>query len=151
MVSLDLIKKLREETAAPLLECRRALEETGGDLKKAQELLRAWAQGKMEKREERPVSQGVVVAYTHHNGKVGVLVELLAETDFVARNDDFKKLAYELALQTASMNPQSVEELLAQEYIREPNRKVEDLVNEAAGKFGENIKVSRLARFEVGK
>lgn len=151
MVDIDTIKRLREENQAPLLECRRALAEAGGDLMKARELLRAWAVGKMEKREERPVSQGVVAAYTHHNGKVGALVELLAETDFVARNEEFKKLAYELALQVASMNPQSVKELLAQEYIREPGRKVGDLVKEVAGKFGENIKVSRLARFEVGK
>lgn len=151
MVSLELIKKLREETAAPLLECRRALEETEGDLKKAKELLRSWAQGKMEKREARTTSQGVVVAYIHHSGKVGALVELLSETDFVARNEEFKKLAQELALQAASMNPRSVEELLAQEYIREPGRKVGDLVKEVAGKFGENVKVSKLVRFEVGK
>lgn len=151
MVSLELIKQLRGETTAPLLECRRALEKTDGDLKKAKGLLRAWAEGKMAKREARTVSEGAVVSYTHHSGKIGVLVELLAETDFVARNEEFKKLAYELALQVASMNPQSVEELLAQEYIREPGRKVGELVKEAAGNFGENIKVSRLVRFEVGK
>lgn len=151
MIDIEVIKQLREETAAPLLECRRALEETEGDLSAAKKLLRAWAEGKLEKREERPTLQGAVVAYVHHSGRVGALVELLAETDFVARNEEFRQLAYELAMQTASMNPRSVDELLRQEYIREPGRKVDDLVKEVAGKFGENIKVSRLARFEIGK
>lgn len=151
MIPIELIKKLREETAAPLLECRKALELAEGDLSKARENLKAWAAGKVEKLEAREVKEGAVVAYIHPGNKVGALLELSSETDFVARNEEFRKLAMEIAMQVASMNPQNTAELTEQDYIRDPGRKINDLVKEVSAKFGEKITVARFVRFAVGK
>lgn len=149
MIAIDQLKKLREKTAAGVMDCRKALEEAKGDEKKAEELLRSWAAEKAEKKKDRATSAGLVESYVHA-GKVGVLVELLCETDFVARTEDFKNLAHELALQIASMDPKDVPSLLAQEYIRDPKMTIEKLVKETIGKLGENITVSRFSRLQLG-
>lgn len=151
MSTIAQIKKLREKTGAGIMDCRRALEETKGDEKKAEALLAKWGIEKSEKKIGRETKAGIVDSYVHPGGKVGVLVELLCETDFVARTDDFKNLAHELCLQIASMNPKDVKALLAQEYIRDPGLTIERLVKQVIGKLGENITVARFIRFQLGE
>lgn len=148
-ITLDQIKKLREETGAPVLECRQCLDECQGDEKKALDQLKQKGLARAAKKSAREVKTGMVESYTH-NGRVGVLVEVLCETDFVARNEAFQKLVHELVLQIASMNPKDVEELLNQEYIRDPQKKVGDLVKEVIAKTGENVVVNRFHRLELG-
>lgn len=145
------IKKLRDLTGAGIMECRSALEETKGDLKKAEGLLKKQLQAKAAKKEGRKTAEGLIESYIHANGKVGCLVELLCETDFVARTPDFKNLAHEICLQIASMNPKDVKELLGQAYIRDPKVTINDLVKELSGKLGENVQIKRFTRFEVGE
>jgi elongation factor Ts len=151
MAQLDLkaIKKLREETSASIADCRRALEEAKGDEKKALEWLKKRAGEIAAKKADRETGQGLVEAYIHGGGKVGVLVELLCETDFVAKTDEFKQLAKEVAMQVAAMNPKDVEELLKQDYIRDSSLTIEQLVKNAIGKIGENITVKKFVRFEI--
>ncbi len=149
-ITLDQIKKLREQTSAPIMECRIALEKYEGDEKKAIEWLRAKGLERADKKASREVKAGLVESYTHTTGKVGVLVEVACETDFVARNEQFRNLCHELVLQIASMEPKNVKELLGQEYIRDPQKKVGDLVKETIGKLGENIVIRRFERFELG-
>jgi len=148
-ITIDQIKKLRDETGAPVLECRQCLDECEGDEKKALGRLRQKGLDRVSKKSAREVKTGIVESYTH-NGRVGVLVEVLCETDFVARNEAFQKLVHELALQIASMNPKNVEELLKQEYIRDPQKKVEELVKEVIAKTGENVIIGRFHRLELG-
>jgi elongation factor Ts len=151
MANIDLktLKKLRDETAASIADCRRALDESEGDYKKALEWLKKRSVEKAEKKAGRETGEGLVEAYIHQGGKVGVLVELLCETDFVAKTDDFKQLAKELALQVAAMNPEDVDTLLKQDYIRDTSVTMEKLVKGAIGKLGENIIVKRFVRFEI--
>lgn len=149
-ISIEQVKKLRQATSAPIIECKSALEEAGGDFSEARQILRKKGMARADKKAGRGTLAGLVEAYVHNTGKVGAMVELACETDFVARTDEFKKLAHELAMQVASMNPKDVKELLAQEYIREPDKKVEDLMKEAIGKIGENIVVRRFERYQLG-
>lgn len=150
-MDLESLKKLRAETSASVSDCRRALEESNGDYKKALEWLRKRSAAIAEKKAERATGEGLVEAYIHAGGKVGVLVELLCETDFVARTDEFKHLAKELGMQIAAMNPENVDALLKQEYIRDSSQKIEDLVKNAIGKIGENITIKRFQRFAIGE
>lgn len=145
------IKKLREETGAGIMDCKKALEESKGDYQKAQEWLKAKGLKKAESRSEREVKSGVVEVYSHCEGQVVGLVELLSETDFVARNEEFKKLAHELAMQVAAMNPKNVADLMEQNYIRDEAVKIGDLLKDLIAKTGENIVVRRIARFELGE
>ncbi len=150
-ITIDQVKKLREETGAPIMECRIALEKYEGSEKKAKEWLKAKGLEKADKKSQRKVGAGLVEAYTHTDGKIGVLVEVLCETDFVARNEDFKNFVHELALQVAAMNPKNIEELLEQSWIRDETKKISDLLKEKIAQFGENIKISRLERFVLGE
>lgn len=150
-ISLDQIKTLRAKTKAGVMDCRKALEENEGDPKKAEEWLRKKGISRAAKRAERETAEGLIEAYTHAGGRIVGVVELLCETDFVARTDDFKQLAHELAMQVAAMKPKDVKELLDQEYIREPQKKIASLVKETVGRLGENIKVGRVARWELGE
>jgi elongation factor Ts len=149
--NLDQIKKLRSKTKAGVMDCRQALEASGGDLKKAKEWLRKKGLQSADKRAGRETGCGLVEAYTHAEGKIVAVVELCCETDFVARTEDFKKLAHELAMQVAALNPKSVKELLSQPWIRDENKKIEELIKELSAKTGENIKINRLYRLELGK
>jgi len=133
------------------MECRRALGETQGDEEKAMEFLKKKGLKVAEEKKERETKQGIIETYSHAGGKVVAVVELLCETDFVARNEDFKTLAHELCMQVAAMAPKDVDELLEQEYIRDPEKKVGDIVNELIRKIRENIKIGRIARFELGE
>lgn len=149
-MNLEDIKKLREQTGAGIADCKEALKESNGDMEKAKKWLKQKGFEKGARKAEREVKAGIVEVYSH-NGKVGVLVELLCETDFVARTEDFKNLAHELSLQIASMNPSSVEELLSQEYIRDGTLTVDQLVKSVSGKLGENIQVGRFERIALGE
>jgi len=150
-VTIDQIKALREKCGAGVMECRTALEEVMGNEKKAFEILKKRGVEVAEKKKERETKQGIIEAYTHCGGKVVAVVELLCETDFVARNEEFRALAHELAMQVAAMKPKNTEELLKQEYIRDASKKVEDLLAELIGKIRENIKIGQIARFELGE
>lgn len=150
-IDLQLLKKLRSETSASVSDCRRALDESEGDYKKALEWLRKRSAAIAEKKSDRTTGQGVVEAYIHAGGKVGVLVELLCETDFVARTDEFKHLAREIGMQIAAMNPENVENLLKQEYIRDGSLTIQGLVKGVIGKLGENITIKRFTRFSIGE
>lgn len=148
-ISVEDVKKLREDTGAGIADCRNALEETSGDLEKAKEILHKKGLDKAGEKSDRETGAGVVETYSH-GGRVGVLVEVLCETDFVAKTEDFKTLAHEIALQIASMNPENVEDLVEQDYIRDPGQKVGDLIKATIAKVGENIKVGRFARISLG-
>lgn len=150
-ISIDLIRKLKESTGAPVLRVKKVLEEVGSNEKKAFEILKKEGFEKAVKREGRETSQGVIETYVHHSGKVASMVELLCETDFVARNELFKQLAHDIALQVASQDAKDSSELLGQEFIKDPSKKVEDLVKEVIAKTGENIKVGRILRIQLGK
>lgn len=140
-VKLEDIKKLREATGAGVADCRQALEECGGDGKQAAEVLRQQGMAKAAKKAGREVTAGCVFSYIHHNGQIGALVCLACETDFVAKTDDFQSLGRELAMHIAASQPATVAELLDQEYVRDPSKKVADLIKEVIGKLGENIQV----------
>ena len=150
-INLEQLKKLRNETSASIADCRKALEESGGDYKKALEWVKKNALSIAEKKAERATGQGLIVSYIHQGGRVGVLVEVLCETDFVARTDEFAELARELAMQVAAMDPSDVETFLKQEYIRDASLTIQDLVKSAIGKLGENISVKRFQRFAIGE
>lgn len=149
-ISTEDIKKLREETGAGVMDAKKALEEAGGDVNKAKEVLKAAGVEKAEKRAERVTAQGVIETYIHA-GRVGAMVELNCETDFVARTDEFKNLAKEISMQIASMDPKDVEELVNQDYIREPSKKIKDLVTDTIAKTGENVQIKRFIRFTLGE
>lgn len=148
-IDVSRIKKLRETTGGGFADCKKALVEAGGDIKKASELLKKRGIEKSAKKEGRETRQGIVESYIHGQGKIGVLLTLLCETDFVASNSEFKNLAHELCLQIASMNPKNVEELLEQVYIRDGKIKISDLVKATIGRIGENIRIGEFARFEI--
>lgn len=148
---IRLLKKLREETQVSIADCRKALEETDNNYGKAKGWLAKNGIEKADKKEDRETSQGIIESYIHGNGRVGVLVELLCETDYVARTDEFKNLAHEIAMQAAAMKPADVEILLAQEYIRDSSLTIEKLIKSAIGKLGENIVVKRFKVFEIGQ
>lgn len=150
-ISVDQIKKLRAKTGAGIADCRRALEETGGDFKKAEELVKSWGLDKALSKSDRAVGAGLVETYIHAGGKVGAMVEINCETDFVTKTDEFKTLVHEVAMQVAAMDPTSVEELLKQEYIRDSAKTVDQLVKETIAKVGENIVIKRFIRFELGQ
>lgn len=150
-VSLNDLKKLREKTGAGIADCRRAIEEAGGDTSRAEELLKSWGAAIAAKKSGRKVGAGLVETYVHGGGKAGALVEVNCETDFVARTDEFKNLAHEIAMQICAMNPADVTELLKQEYIRDSSKTVDDLIKEVIVKVGENIGIKRFIRFELGQ
>jgi len=165
-VSTAAVKELRELTGAGMLDCKAALEEAGGDMDKAKEILRAKGHEAAAKRAERETAQGLVASYLHHDGRLGALVEVNCESDFVARTDDFTKLVQDIALQVAAANPSYLGEdeipegaegrpqdlaLLRQPFVRDESVTIQDMVNEAIGKTGENIRIRRFARFELGR
>ncbi|MBI2066367.1 elongation factor Ts [Candidatus Woesebacteria bacterium] len=149
-ISFDTIRKLREESGAPVIRVKKVLEEVNGDEKKAFKVLRKEGFEKAGKKEGRETPQGLIETYVHHDGRVASMVELLCETDFVARNELFKNLAHDLALQVASLGAKDAKELMVQEFIKDSAKKVEDLVREVIAKTGENVRVGRIFRVELG-
>lgn len=148
-MDIKLLKRLREETSASVADCRLALSEAKGDYEKARVWLKKHGIEKAGKKEGRETSQGIIDSYIHAGGRVGVLLELLCETDFVAKTADFKNLSHELCMQIVAMNPKDVETLLKQEYIRDNSLTVDSLIKSVIGKLGENIVVKRFERFEI--
>lgn len=144
------IKKLREKTGAGIADSRKALGESGGDFKKAEELVKSWGIEKAASKSDRAVGAGLVETYIHGAGKIGAMVEVNCETDFVAKTDEFKNLAKEIAMQVSAMDPKDVEDLMGQDYIRDSSKKIEQLVKETIAKVGENIVIKRFIRFELG-
>lgn len=150
-ITIETISKLREETGAPVIRVKKVLEEFKGNQKKALEILKKEGFEKATKRQGRQTGQGIIATYMHHSKKVASMVEILCETDFVARNPLFEELGKNIAMQIASMNPKDIKELESQEFIKEPSKKISDLVKEVIAKTGENVKVGKFARIEVGK
>jgi len=159
------IKELRDQCGAGIMDCKNALLETEGDTEKALEILKQRSLFKAQKKAGRSATQGIIEAYIHARGRIGAMVELNCETDFVAHTDEFKELAHHLAMQVAAQDPQFISEeevpegadtepqsacLLLQPYIKDTNRTVQETIVETIAKVGENIKVSRFARFELG-
>ena len=165
-ISTDKIKELRDETGAGIMNCRNALVTTDGDMEKAIEILKDQSLVRVGKKSQREALQGLIETYVHTGGRIGSMVELNCETDFVARTPEFQELAHNLAMQVAAQEPLCITEaqmpedadmgpemacLLLQPFIRDPEKSVQDLVSETAAKVGENIRVSRFARFELGQ
>ena len=197
-MSIDaaVVKNLREKTGAGMMDCKKALEETAGDIEKAIDFLRKSGISKAEKKGERTAKEGLVFSYIHHGGRLGVLLELNCETDFVAKTDGFSDLANNISMQIAATNPLSISRdeidqsvldrekeifadqakesgkpeniidkivdgkvekyfaescLLEQQYIKDPDRKVFDLITESVATLGENIVINRFIRFAIGE
>ena len=164
-ISTQMIKELRDQCGAGIMDCRNALLGTEGNLEKALEILKEKGLLKAKKKTGRTANQGMIASYVHTGGRVGAMIELNCETDFVARTDEFKGLAHCLAMQVAAMSPQYISEeeipegadveaelacLLLQPYIKDPAITVDSLITETIAKVGENIKVGRFSRFELG-
>lgn len=147
----DDVKKLREETGAGIMDCKKALEKSNGDYEAAREIVRLTGMARAEKKADRETKEGYVASYVHATGKTAALVEILCETDFVARNDEFRALAKDVAMQVVAMKPANVEELLAQEFIKNPSQTIEEIVKALSGKIGEKFEVKRFARMSVGE
>jgi len=149
MKTIELIKTLRAETSASVALCNKALLESKNDIKKARELLKAWGVEKAQKKQGTETADGVVESYIHHNKRMGALLTLHCQTDFVAKNEEFRSLAREIAMQIASMAPKTSEELLKQAYIRDSKKTIEALIQESIAKLGENIRIGDFVRFEI--
>ena len=164
--SVEAIKALRDETGAGIMDCKRALEQANGDLDEARNILRKQGIASAARKASRITEEGLVEAYIHSGSRVGAIVELNCETDFVARTPDFQNLAHDIAMQVAAMSPRYVDSsdipdgedgdpqeicLMQQPFIKDTVLSVQDLVNEAVAKLGENVRVTRFARFSVGE
>ena len=160
-VSTAQIKQLREETGAGVMDCRSALEQTAGDVEAAKDILREKGVATAAKRSDKATGEGLIESYIH-NGRIGVLVDIRCETDFVARTEPFKELAHDIAMQVASMNPAAVSAdqlgedaegpaLLDQEFIRDSSKTIADRVNDVIASVGERIEIARFVRWQLGE
>ncbi len=164
-ISTARVKELRELSGAGVMDCKNALLEAEGDLEKALKCLKQRGFIKAEKKAQRVVGQGLIEAYIHAGGRIGAMVELNCETDFAAHTDGFKELAHNLALQVAALSPQYISReeipegaevnpqefcLLSQPFIKDPEKTIQDIITETIAKVGENIKIRRFVRFELG-
>ena len=160
------IKALRDSTGAGIMDSKRALEEAGGDIERAQDILREKGIASAAKKVDRETEQGVIECYIHSGGRIGAMVEVNCETDFVARTEDFKAMAHDIAMQVAAMNPRFIAEseipegedvnpqescLLQQPFIKDPGMTIDELIKELIGKLGENIRIRRFSRFSLGE
>jgi elongation factor Ts len=167
-ISTTLVKELRDRTSAGVMECKRALQQADGNVDRACDILREQGLARAEKKADRTALQGLVEVYVHGGGRIGSMVELSCETDFVAHTDEFKALVHDLALQIAATDPRFISSadvpeaekekvnpeeacLLAQPFIRDPSRRISDIVADVSAKMGEKVAVRRFARFELGK
>lgn len=165
-IGVESIKELRALTGAGIMDCRRALEEVGGEVSKAVEILRERGIAKAGNKAGRETLEGVVESYVHSGNRIGAMVELNCETDFVARTPEFRELAHDLAMQVAAMSPLYVDLmeaeqkgsngpnaacLLEQEFIKDPGKTIQDIVNDTVARVGENIKIRRFERFALGE
>lgn len=148
MANTEAIQKLREQTGAGLVACKKALDESGGDIDKAIEILHAKGMAKVEKTAGRSAGAGFIYAYVH-NERVGVILDLRAETDFVVRSEPFRQLAREIGMQIAAMGGETVEEVMEQPYIKDPAKKISDIVNDVIARVGEKVQINKFSRLEV--
>ncbi|HCX45295.1 TPA: translation elongation factor Ts [Patescibacteria group bacterium] len=144
----ELVKQLRNETGAGVMDCRKALEEAQGDLDKAREIIQEKGLLKATKRAGRNTGAGILESYIHNN-RVGVLLELRCETDFVARSDEFKNLAHDLVMHIAALNPKDLEALLEQPFVKDDSQTIDQLVKGVAAKTGENTQIEKFCRYEI--
>ncbi len=164
-IPIEAVKELRNRTNAGITDCNKALLEVGGDMEKAIECLKQRGAAIAEKKKDVATTEGVIETYIHHTKRIGALVELNCQTDFVAHTDEFKELAHDLAMQIAANAPQfiTIEDippetepdpqaacLLSQLFIKEPTKTVQEVITETIAKVGENVKVRRFARFQLG-
>lgn len=165
-ISTEQIKELRTQTGAGVMDCRNALLKAEGQIAKALEILKEQSLVKVEKKKSRATAQGLIECYVHAGGRIAAIVEVNCETDFVARTNEFKQLSHDIAMQVAAMSPAYVnaEEipqgsdldpasavLMQQAFIKDATLTIKDLVNQTISKTGENIKISRFVRYEVGE
>jgi len=164
-ISAEQVKELRQKTGAGVMDCKKALTETGGNFDKACEIITERGLAIAKKKSERTAEQGVIECYVHTGNHLGVMLEINCETDFVARTADFKELAHNIALQISAMAPLYITKedihagdksdpaavcLLSQPFIKDPAKSIQDIITETIAKTGENIKVRRFVRFELG-
>jgi len=149
MADVEKVKHLRDTTGLSFNQIKKALDEAGEDTAKAMEILKAQGIATAQKKATREVKEGIVDAYIHATKKLGVIVEVLCETDFVARNSEFQKLTHELAMHIAAARPKTVEDLLGQPFIKDQEITVKDLISQYIAKLGENIQVDRFEIFEI--
>ncbi len=164
----ELIKELRNRTSAGVMDCKKALDEVNGDVDQAEIILREKGIASAAKKADRDTEQGLIETYIHSGGRIAAMVEVNCETDFVARTEEFSKLAHDIAMQVAAMDPKTVEaiqsnpnsaaeneeeghSLLQQPFIKDPSKNIQDLINETVGKLGENIRVRRFKRYSLGE
>jgi elongation factor Ts len=147
-VTTELVQKLREATSAGVMDCRKALIEANGDIDAATKIIHEKGLAKVEKRADRATGAGLVLSYVH-NERIGVLLHISAETDFVVRSEPFKALAHDLAMHIAAAAPENVDALLAQPYFKDETRTVKDVVNEVIAKVGENVTIGEFYRIEA--
>lgn len=176
-ISAAMVKELREKTGAGIMDAKRALEEVEGNMEKAAQVIAQQGLARAEKKTDRQASQGLVEPYIHGGGRIGAMVEINCETDFVARTPDFQGLAHDIAMQIAALNPQYVSEdeipsdvldakteelgskevavkqlaLLSQDFIKDSGKTIEEVIKDGIAKLGENIVVRRFSRFELGE
>ena len=148
-ITSDIVKQLRDKTGVSVMECKKALVEADGDMEKALAILGTKSAASALKKADRELGAGVVASYTHNTGLAGAMVLLLSETDFVSKNEEFINLAKDIAMHATAMRPESVEEALSQEFIKDPSKTIKDLISLATQKFGERVELSQLAFFSV--
>jgi len=149
MITAQQIKELRDKTGVSVSACKRALEEAGGDMEKSLAVLQRESAKSAEKKADRILGSGVIEAYVHNNKKVGVIMELKSESDFVSGNEEFRTLAKDIAMHIAASSPSDPDELMGQSYIKNPAITVKELLNQAVQKFGEKIEISRFAKYNL--
>lgn len=149
MVSVSLVKELREETGLSVMLVKRALEQADGDIPTAREILEKEFGSIATKKGSRVTQSCIIDSYIHSNKRIGVLLELCSETDFVSKHEDFKGLAHDLSMHIAASSPKDNEELFEQEFIKSPKVAVKDYIKQYIAKFGENITLERFIRYEV--
>ena len=149
MITAQQIKELREKTGVSVSICKKALEEAGGEMEKALVVLQRESAKSAEKKADRVLGSGVIEAYVHNNKKVGVILELKSESDFVSGNEEFRTLAKDIAMHIAASAPSGIGGLAGQPYIKNPAIAIKELLNQAVQKFGEKIEVSRFARYNL--
>ena len=149
MITAQQIKELRDKTGVSVSACKRALEEAGGDMEKALAVLQRESAKSAENKADRTLGSGVIEAYVHNNKKVGVILELKSESDFVSGNEEFRTLAKDAAMHIAASSPSDLDELMGQPYIKNPAVTVKELLNQAVQKFGEKIEISRFVKYNL--
>lgn len=148
-ITADMIKMLREETGISVMQCKKALEEAGGDMEQARAELRAMSAAQAEKKSDRTIGAGIIASYIHSNKKMGVLVELSCETDFVSQNDEFVAAANQIAMHIGAMEPDTIETLLEQAFIMNPEMTIKQVIDGLVQKTGERVEIGKFVRYSI--